>query len=119
MADQKQHEFVERLEARRERYNERGLAYRVMWVLAGVAILLVGIALLVLPGPGIVLIVIGLGMISFEVDWAARLLERGLEEGFDAKDALEKASPAVQAAAGLASLVLLAGVVWLTYAVVL
>lgn len=116
MADQKR-EVLDRLQERREKHEGRGRIYRFFWVIGGVIVLLVGIALLILPGPGIVFIIIGLGMISFEIDWVERLLERGIEEGFDLKENLENASPGVQAAAGIASLLALAGVVWLTYTV--
>lgn len=44
---------------------------------AGAALLGVGTALLVLPGPGIPLIIAGVALLTRESPWAARLLERG------------------------------------------
>ena len=46
---------------------------RVVAVVAGFGLFAVGLALLVLPGPGIPLLVAGLGLLSLEYHWARRL----------------------------------------------
>lgn len=46
---------------------------RVATVAGGFALLLAGLALLVLPGPGIPLVAAGLGLLSLEYTWARRL----------------------------------------------
>jgi uncharacterized protein (TIGR02611 family) len=46
---------------------------RAAIVVAGFALLLAGGALLVLPGPGIPLVVAGLALLSLEFHWARRL----------------------------------------------
>jgi uncharacterized protein (TIGR02611 family) len=46
---------------------------RAATVVAGFALLLAGVALMVLPGPGIPLVVAGLGLLSLEYEWARRL----------------------------------------------
>ncbi len=48
------------------------------WIVAvvGVTIAAVGVALLVLPGPGIVVIALGIGLLGTEFAWARRLLRR-------------------------------------------
>ena len=43
----------------------------------GTTILLIGIALIVLPGPAFVVIPIGLGILASEFVWARRVLRRG------------------------------------------
>jgi uncharacterized protein (TIGR02611 family) len=43
-------------------------------ILAGLILIVVGIALLVLPGPGIVLILAGLAVWGTEFHWAKRLV---------------------------------------------
>jgi uncharacterized protein (TIGR02611 family) len=48
---------------------------RIATVVGGFALLLAGLALLVLPGPGIPLVVAGLGLLSLEYAWARRLRE--------------------------------------------
>jgi uncharacterized protein (TIGR02611 family) len=41
---------------------------------AGVGIIAGGVAMLVLPGPGLAVILLGLAVLASEYDWAARLL---------------------------------------------
>ena len=51
---------------------------RILWRIAitiiGVVVILAGIILLPLPGPGWVVIFAGLGLLATEYDWARRLL---------------------------------------------
>jgi uncharacterized protein (TIGR02611 family) len=68
----------ERLRERRERHRRRPLPVRVLVVLGGVVTLLGGIALLVLPGPGIPLVVVGLGLLALEFRWAEAALGHAL-----------------------------------------
>lgn len=51
-------------------------ARRVIVAVVGVTVLLLGIALLVLPGPAVVVIPIGLAILAVEFAWARRLLRR-------------------------------------------
>ena len=46
---------------------------RVLVVVGGFALLAAGGALMVLPGPGIPLVLAGLGLLSLEFEWARRL----------------------------------------------
>ena len=52
------------------------IVWRVVVTVAGVAVIAVGIILLPLPGPGWLIIFAGLGLLSTEYAWAARLLTR-------------------------------------------
>jgi uncharacterized protein (TIGR02611 family) len=52
---------------------QRPLAVRALIVLAGFALLALGSALMVLPGPGIPVVAAGLGLLSLEFAWARRL----------------------------------------------
>ncbi len=61
---------------------------RIAVTIAGAVVVLVGIALLVLPGPGWVLIFAGLAILSTEYVWARRLLEKAKEKAGQAKDAV-------------------------------
>ncbi len=54
----------------------RSLTRRAGTVAAGTLVTGVGVALLVLPGPGLVTIAVGLNMIGKEVPAARRLLDR-------------------------------------------
>jgi uncharacterized protein (TIGR02611 family) len=51
-------------------------AKRVIKVVFGFTLLAVGILLLVLPGPGLVVIALGLALLAGEFVWARRLLDR-------------------------------------------
>jgi uncharacterized protein (TIGR02611 family) len=51
-------------------------AKRVIKVVIGFTLLAVGVLLLVLPGPGLVVIAFGLALLAGEFVWARRLLDR-------------------------------------------
>jgi uncharacterized protein (TIGR02611 family) len=51
-------------------------AKRVVRVVVGFTLLIVGVLLLVLPGPGWVTIFLGLALLAAEFAWAKRLLDR-------------------------------------------
>lgn len=51
-------------------------AKRLMVFILGVAVLAAGAAMLVLPGPGIVVIIVGLVILASEFTWAERVLDR-------------------------------------------
>ncbi len=57
---------------------------RMVVLIVGMTVLLIGIALIVLPGPAFVVIPIGLAILATEFGWARRLLQRlrdGMEKG--------------------------------------
>jgi hypothetical protein len=66
--------FVTRNRLRRERAS--GLARKIVVISLGGIVLLVGVAMLVLPGPGILVMIIGAAFIAEESLIAARLLDR-------------------------------------------
>lgn len=51
-------------------------AKRVVKVVIGFTILLFGIALLLLPGPGVITIIVGLAILGTEFVWAKNLIKR-------------------------------------------
>lgn len=53
---------------------------RVVTAVFGFTVLAIGIAMIVLPGPAIVVIPIGLGILAAEFTWAQRWLERIKEQ---------------------------------------
>jgi hypothetical protein len=61
---------------------------RVAVTIAGFAVLLAGAAMLVLPGPGIVVILAGLAILGTEYVWAQRLLRMAKEKANQAKGAV-------------------------------
>lgn len=51
-------------------------ATRIVVLILGISVILVGVPLLVLPGPGLVTIVIGIGILATQFLWARRLLRK-------------------------------------------
>jgi uncharacterized protein (TIGR02611 family) len=54
---------------------------RVFLIIAGITLLLAGGIMLVTPGPGMLVIFLGLGLLAAEFVWARRLMERIKHEG--------------------------------------
>ena len=61
---------------------------RVFLIIAGFTLLMAGGVMLVTPGPGMVVIFFGLGLLAAEFVWARRLMERIKREGVRFKDAV-------------------------------
>ena len=102
-------ELLVKLGERKERHAERGLPARVGVVVLGVVLVLGGIVLSGpgVPGPGFLLILIGLSFLALEFDRAERLLERAIVAADRAKDRAENASRTqkiVSVVAGLGAL---------------
>lgn len=57
-------------------------------LVAGVTVVLLGFVMLVLPGPGLVTILIGLAVLASEFVWARRLLKRLEQEGRKIEDSI-------------------------------
>jgi len=54
---------------------------RVFLIIAGFTLLLAGGVMLVTPGPGMLAIFLGLGLLAAEFVWARRLMDRIKREG--------------------------------------
>ena len=68
---------AERSTGRRERTDEqaqRNIVVRIAIIAFGTLVTVAGLGMLVLPGPGIVVVIAGLGILASEVSWAERLL---------------------------------------------
>ena len=59
---------------------------RIAVTVVGGFVVIVGIAMLVLPGPGILVIIAGLAILATEYVWAERLLKMAKERAVQAKD---------------------------------
>jgi uncharacterized protein (TIGR02611 family) len=53
----------------------RNVFFRIGTVIVGFVVLLGGLVMVVLPGPGILGILLGLGILSRELPWAERVME--------------------------------------------
>jgi uncharacterized protein (TIGR02611 family) len=100
--------LIERVRARRDRHKERSRLFRIGFALLGFLVCAAGLVMLVTPGPGIPVLILGLAMLALEFAWAERWLERVVDKAEEAVDQVTKGSPARQAAlisAGLVGLV--------------
>jgi len=59
------------------------MAKRIAILIVGTAVLLAGVAMLALPGPGVLVIIVGLAILATEFAWAERLLDRTVERAAD------------------------------------
>jgi uncharacterized protein (TIGR02611 family) len=99
------HTLAEKLARRRERHLKRSKPYRIAFTILAFVIVLGGLALVPLPGPGWAVVFIGLGMLALEFEWAENLMEKILNRLQAAQEKAKNASPA-QKAAGIALTVL-------------
>lgn len=89
-----------------------GLAYRIAVAVVGSAIVLVGLGLVPLPGPGWLIVFVGLGILASEFAWAERLLDfaKAKVRGWTAW--LRRQSLAVRLLVGVVTLVVVAAAGW-------
>ena len=97
--------LAEKLARRRERHLKRSKAYRIAFMILAIVVVLAGLALVPLPGPGWAIVFIGLGMLALEFKWAENLMEKVLNRLEAAQEAAKNATPA-QKALGIAATVL-------------
>ncbi|MGH8860402.1 MAG: TIGR02611 family protein [Jatrophihabitantaceae bacterium] len=91
------------------------LAWRAGVSVFGVAIIIAGIILLPLPGPGWLIIFAGLGLLATEFDWAARLLRFARAKVSRWTNWVATRSRSVQALLGLSGLIAVAAAGWVAY----
>lgn len=60
-------------------------ARRILVAVVGATLLLIGLALLVLPGPGLVVLIVALGLLSLEFAWARIWLKRVKDKARDVR----------------------------------
>ncbi|MDQ3588313.1 MAG: hypothetical protein M3375_08195 [Actinomycetota bacterium] len=103
-------ELLVKLQERKARHKDRSKVYRVGNVVAGVLLVIAGIFLSGpgIPGPGFIVILLGLGLLALEFKRAEHLLERVIVWADKARDRTQRATVKEKAAAG-ALAALLAG----------
>ena len=103
-------ELLIKLQERKIRHKQRNLLNRIAIVIAGVLIVCAGIVMSGpgVPGPGIVTILLGLGFLALEFDWAERWMERVIIWGDRAAERAEQTTPRQRAIAGIATALALA-----------
>lgn len=68
------HQFVTRIEAWAHQGPLRAVVVKVGVSVLGPLVVLAGVAMLVLPGPGLVVMALGTALLALEYDWARRVM---------------------------------------------
>ena len=90
-------DLIRKLRERKVRHKQRHIVHRAGVVVAGCVLVLAGI---VMSGPGIATILLGLFLLALEFERAERLLARAIVWGERAAARAERTSPAQRIAAG-------------------
>ena len=105
--------MVQRLEAQRKRHRQRSVLVRMLYTIFGFLVLIAGLLMLVLPGPALIVIPLGLALLSLEFVWAEGLLERALERAEAAKRKAQQTTRTQRILTAIAAALAVAGlVVW-------
>lgn len=93
-----QHRFVEFVRRHRLRHRQRNRIVRYAVATFGFLVVLVGIVLSLplVPGPGVLVIAVGLMILALEFAWAERLLERAVAKLEQAGRTMNRASKTQQ-----------------------
>jgi uncharacterized protein (TIGR02611 family) len=116
MDESPRHRLIERVREHRERHRERSRVVRAAAVLAGFVVVLAGLAMIPLPGPGLLVTAGGLAILALEFAWAERLLERTIDQMSTASDKVKRASRLQQVIIVLLGLLAAAALVTFAYA---
>jgi uncharacterized protein (TIGR02611 family) len=108
--------FLDGVKERRERHRERSKVVRAAVVLAGFVVVLAGLAMLVLPGPGLAVTAVGLALLALEFVWAERVLERTVDQMSKATDKVKRTNLAQRLILGLLGALVVAAAVTAAYA---
>jgi uncharacterized protein (TIGR02611 family) len=95
MAEQETHPRIQKLRERKQRHKQRSKVVRLAWMILGIVLVLAGIVLSLplVPGPGFLLIFVGLAMLALEFDRVERLVERLVYRVDQLEESAKKASP--------------------------
>jgi uncharacterized protein (TIGR02611 family) len=102
--------LIERIRARRALHRRRSRVYRVGFAVLGFLISAAGGIMLVTPGPGLPVLIVGLTMLALEFAWAERWLEAVIIRAERAVDQVTRGSPAKRAALIAAGVLTLAAI---------
>ena len=109
--DEQVPELVRKMRVYKERHSRRPRPVRWLFVAAGFTVLLAGVAMLVLPGPALAVIPIGLFLLALEFQWAEEWLERSIHQADKAKQKAAETSTLTRVITAGGTVLAVAGVV--------
>lgn len=102
--------LIDRLRDQRATHRHRSRLVRFGFVIVGFTVLFAGIAMLVLPGPALAVIPVGLAILSLEFAWAARLLEVAIEKAEQAKQSAKETTKTQRIVVAVATVLAVAAI---------
>ena len=108
--------FFDGVKERRERHRERSKIVRAAVVLAGFVVVLLGLALIPLPGPGLLVVAGGLALLALEFVWAERVLQRTVDQMNKAGDKVKRTNLWQRLILGLLGVLVVAAAMTAAYA---
>ncbi|MGH3096635.1 MAG: PGPGW domain-containing protein [Streptosporangiales bacterium] len=107
-------EVLARVLRQRERHRARPMPVRIALAVAGVCTSIVGAILLIEPELGLPVLLVGLRLLAYEFDWAARLYARVARSWQRLRERYRRLSPATKYATWIiTALVVAAFIAWL------
>lgn len=108
--------FLDGVKDHRERHRERNKVVRAAVVLAGFVVVLLGLALIPLPGPGLLVVAGGLALLALEFVWAERVLQRTVDQMNKAGDKVKRTNLWQRLILGLLGVLVVAAAMTAAYA---
>jgi uncharacterized protein (TIGR02611 family) len=108
--------FLDGVKERRERHRERSKVVRAAVVLAGFVVVLAGLAMIPLPGPGLLVTAAGLAILALEFVWAERVLERTVDQMSKATATVKRTNLAQRLILGFLGVLVVAAAMTAAYA---
>lgn len=108
-------DLLRKLQERKAKHENASLFTRIRVIVTGVVLVLLGIVMSGpgVPGPGILVILVGLSFLALEFDWAERLLERAIIWADKAAERAQNASKTEKILSAVMGVAVAAGfVVW-------
>jgi hypothetical protein len=96
MTEELRQDIQRRVHAVQRRYHQGGPMVRAVWVVVAAAVTVAGLAMLVLPGPALLVIPIGLAMLAVRYRWAQWALGELIDHGVRIQRRLARRSPGVR-----------------------
>jgi tellurite resistance protein TerC len=100
-------------DAVQRQYHRHGPVFRAVWLAAAFLVIAAGLVMLVVPGPAIIVIPVGVAMLAARFRWAQWLLRETVERGVALQRWFSKAGPGVRIVTALAGVTVAAGLTFL------
>jgi hypothetical protein len=115
MTQELKNDISTRADAVQRHYHRRGPVFRAVWLVAAVLVIAAGLVMLVVPGPAIIVIPIGIAMLAARFRWAQVLLRATIDYGVTLQRRISKAGIGVKILTVLAGGAVVAAMAFLVW----